>query len=178
MNVTEIKTEKVSYDRVAIDITLSPSLEDMLPGAGKASLDIINQLVGRKWTVRIMQRHFEKPSAYYGNTRVYASIPTTVSLGAEHPPYSVIGEDPENDKAWRAFNKLEDTTMQVLVRLALKATDSLLTGPSDYKVSFSRKAGCSMCPCSPGYILRAGQGGMAFRFNHTPVDMWISEETK
>lgn len=70
----------------------------------------------------------------------------------QHPPFSVKGDDPENDKAWRAYNRAESD----LARTAIAAAY-----PEFGKSNFSRYAGCS-CACSPGFISRELRGVHGF----------------
>lgn len=67
-------------------------------------------------------------------------------FGVEQPLYTLRGEDPENDKAWDRFNRLQVRLIKEPVRAWLDAH-----GMSDVKVNWSRKAGCS-CGCSPAFI--------------------------
>ena len=75
-------------------------------------------------------------------SRTYVYYPTETFCG-EHPPYTLKGNDPANDKAWKVYNKKE---------LAMMEKFMILTGMGDKNEwRFSRKAGCS-CPCSPGWV--------------------------
>lgn len=76
----------------------------------------------------------------YSKARAYVWYPTEQFCG-EAPPFSMKGEDPANDKAWRAYNKREVAVMRDI--LALLGVDTT-------EWSFSRKAGCG-CGCSPGF---------------------------
>jgi hypothetical protein len=82
--------------------------------------------------------------------RMYVGIDNNIvsELLGEEPAYSVRGEDEVSDKAWDSYNRSFVKLMKSF------ATESLAAGGVELpKVSFSRKAGCSMCPCSPGFIL-------------------------
>jgi hypothetical protein len=48
-------------------------------------------------------------------------------------------------------------------------------GLDGYKIQWSQKAGCSMCPCSPGFILKDPEG-KRFRYEPEtgPCDIWIT----
>jgi hypothetical protein len=61
------------------------------------------------------------------------------------PPYSIKGQDPANDAAWRAYNNREIAIMRAA------AAEALELDPAEFR--FSRKAGCS-CGCSPGFRVR------------------------
>lgn len=47
-------------------------------------------------------------------------------------------------------------------------------GLAGYKITWSQKAGCSMCPCSPGFILKSPDG-KRFRYEPEtgPCDIWV-----
>lgn len=62
------------------------------------------------------------------------------------PAYSIKGNDPANDAAWRAYNNREIAIMRAA------AAEALDLDPAELR--FSRKAGCS-CGCSPGFRVRA-----------------------
>lgn len=64
------------------------------------------------------------------------------------PPVSVKGKDPENDKAWRKYNKAEVSMERFVIQQAAK--DGVLDEDFVKELNFSRKAGCS-CGCSPGW---------------------------
>lgn len=83
-------------------------------------------------------------SAKYRRARAYIWYPTEAFCG-EHPPYSMKGDDPANDKAWRQFNRKEVAAMRNIMDVV---------GLDVPEWRFSRKAGCS-CPCSPGFIRKS-----------------------
>jgi len=91
--------------------------------------------------------------------RVYAP---SVEPEMEMPPFGRKGENADNDKAWRDYNREELRLMREELELALKEAkaeaavrDEGVWAPViealEMKLRFSRKAGCS-CPCSPGFI--------------------------
>ena len=82
----------------------------------------------------------------FTKTRLCAS---GTSPDYDHPPYSMKGDDPENDKAWRKYNRDKIVAMRELLDDISGWLQSISNG--DLKYRFSRKAGCS-CGCSPGFI--------------------------
>ena len=82
----------------------------------------------------------------FRKTRIHVS---GTSPDYDHPPYSMKGDDPENDKAWRKYNRDEIVAMRELLDDISGWLQSISNG--DLKYRFSRKAGCS-CGCSPGFI--------------------------
>ena len=82
----------------------------------------------------------------FTKTRLCAS---GTSPDYDHPPYSMKGDDPENDKAWRKYNRDKIVAMRELLDDISGWLQSISNG--DLKYRFSRKAGCS-CGCSPSFI--------------------------
>lgn len=77
------------------------------------------------------------------------------------PEYSIKGENPDNDKLWKKYNRFEVATQKKLIEKAIELKlipEDVLEG-----LSFSRKAGCS-CGCSPGWKSR----------DYGYRDVWIS----
>ena len=78
-------------------------------------------------------------------SRTLVSCGNSVEPDMEMPAYSIKGEDPENDAAWRKYNREELRLMRAIVDPVVKAEF-----PKLGKLSFSRTAGCS-CGCSPAF---------------------------
>ncbi len=98
-------------------------------------------------------------------TRIYVSLEDG-DVMMEQPPFSSKGDDPANDKLWREYNRLEVVAMRSKIAKSIPA----IAAASGYyidisRLRFSRKAGCSSCPCSPGFIY-AGDADF--------IDIWIS----
>lgn len=68
----------------------------------------------------------------------------------ERPEPSIKGEDPENDKAWKMYNRAEVAIQKKIIERAAEA--SLIDKDVIGKLKWSRKAGCG-CGCSPGWKL-------------------------
>jgi hypothetical protein len=66
----------------------------------------------------------------------------------ERPDYSVKGNDPDNDKQWRKYNKAELEIQRVIINQAVEA--GLIKKDIAEELKWSRTAGCS-CGCSPGW---------------------------
>ena len=117
---------------------------------------------------------------YYANSRVYGAADALVAdLNALEPEWvheakGVVYDDATvlKGKVWR---KWRDSTKKVAgqrlsaVLDALAGVEGLILPPST-KVTFSYRAGCSSCPCSPGFILDGG-----VYVNGTRMDLHISE---
>ena len=97
------------------------------------------------YTIRVRQNVFpyhskeamKKPRLYVGGT----------DAGYPRPAYTIRGEDPENDKAWDAYNRAELKAMRTAIKGAF--AEAGLTVPGTF--GFSRKAGCS-CGCTAGFV--------------------------
>lgn len=157
----------------ALHVDMGLSLEQLLPS--KLDYEVCAKLAGRTYRVTLRQRRFDgKPAEYWARTRIYASVPDGVL--PDHPPYgSVRGDGSDEDKAWRAFNRLESRTMSALIDAVLPLVLALTASPADLRYAFSRKAGCS-CGCSPGFVVRNDFGTL--RYLGSPCDIWVSEVTK
>lgn len=71
----------------------------------------------------------------------------------ERPEITVRGDYPEIDKAWDRYNK---QNLRIVREAIVKALNEMVGYRYEVKgsdVRYSRNAGCSMCPCSPGFIL-------------------------
>ena len=78
-------------------------------------------------------------------SRTLVSCGNSVEPDMEMPAYSIKGEDPDSDAAWRKYNREELRLMRAIVDPVVK--DEF---PELGKLSFSRTAGCS-CGCSPAF---------------------------
>ena len=82
----------------------------------------------------------------------------------ERPPYGRKGDNPENDRLWRLYNKEEMRIMREQAFRGLALLGITLPGKTDAKkLPFSSKAGCSLCSCSPGFKPRAIHLKMAWK---------------
>jgi hypothetical protein len=114
-------------------------------------------LEGQRFIVKVTKT--DDFSGRSGKTKAFVwGTPDPEELGqtVARPMYSMIGDDPVNDAAWKAYNKLEIANQRHFVEAAIEG-----------KFGFSRKAGCSMCPCSPGFVMKDGSYGYNTTFNIT-----------
>lgn len=95
------------------------------------------------------------------------SVPESVMV---QPAYTTFGDNAENDKAWRKYNKLEVAAQRDALDEALAALEGVEVARhyADLAPTFSRRAGCS-CGCSPGFRL-----GSKLRANFA---RWLRDET-
>lgn len=90
-----------------------------------------------------------KPYGKSFKTRIFVDG-TTADI--PRPEYTTHGDDPENDKRWDAYNKSEIRSMKLVIKDVREVLDGFAPVGQKLGISFSRNAGCSMCPCSPGFI--------------------------
>lgn len=85
----------------------------------------------------------------YGNKWRYENKRIVVFV--QTPDRPIDNGDVIGDFAWRRNHEAPLPAREVLelVKSYLEANDYIAEG-----AFYSRKAGCSMCPCSPGYIIR------------------------
>jgi hypothetical protein len=82
------------------------------------------------------------------------------------PPFCSRGDDPLMDKVWDGYNAMEVACMKAG---ALEAAKLLEMPLAEKQVKFSRNAGCSMCPCSPGFVVDNAGVGWEMFVNVKPV---------
>ena len=115
--------------------------------------------------------------------RLYVNAPDAWLPSSDHLKFTIKGEDPEMDKAWRRYNKAEVHAKREAIGYAraafmvkaendpLHCTDNAFhtadLGSANWK--FSWKAGCS-CRCSPGFVAK--------NYELAGCDIWITVEFK
>ena len=67
---------------------------------------------------------------------------------------ALIGPTPawDDDKAWAAYNRAELKIMRVRLQEWLATDEGKAFGIDYSTIKFSRRAGCPVCPCSPGFV--------------------------
>ena len=79
----------------------------------------------------------------------YVSVNEEDVLGIK-PPYGFRGDNLEDDRAWDAYNRWhKKMTKQVMAETMSRALGREVEPKA---VSYSSKAGCTMCACSPGFV--------------------------
>jgi len=86
---------------------------------------------------------------------VHGTCPEQLGLVDAKPLYTHRGDDPENDKAWKSYNRDEVRVMRAFADRALPDACNALGIDVPIELKYSRKAGCS-CGCSPGFIATGG----------------------
>lgn len=120
--------------------------------------------------------------SYNSKSRVYGACDALIAdLNAVEPTYISSTNENSTDAervqeklwlAWRAAGKKVAQERLTEILTAVNDADLKLWGltPDTVKgMKFSFKAGCSMCPCSPGFILN----GRVLLDGWLPVDMFI-----
>jgi hypothetical protein len=89
--------------------------------------------------------------------------------------YTERGDFPEVDEAWDRHNK---ATIDAWRYHAVRVTNKLMaleiiSRPADFKLNFSKHAGCTMCPCSPGLVVN----GHVYHdtMSRTVTNLWITK---
>jgi hypothetical protein len=133
-----------------------------------------------------MQRK-ESGRGYRSKTRVYGACNDLIAdINALEPTFISSTDENSTDaervqeKMWLAWRdngkKVAQARLTEILTAVAKANLPLwgLTPEAIEGIKFSFKAGCSMCPCSPGFIL-----GECVEFEGwMPVDIWIVPAAK
>lgn len=112
---------------------------------------------------------------------IYVSSPSPDEVfGLAQPAPSCKGDDPENDRLWRKYNKAELAIQRGLLQLKraelLKAFGFEGENP-DVVFKWSRTAGCS-CGCSPGWLAYLGTERIHRNRTNWNVKVWITAKTE
>lgn len=86
---------------------------------------------------------------FYHRPRIYIS-----------PDGETVMENFREGRHTRPYTQYKQEILPLLFRLL---------GLTGVKVSWSKKAGCTMCPCSPGFIVKDG---------NVPYDIWVTVTDK
>lgn len=102
-------------------------------------------------TLRPKTGSSSKPNAsgYYHRPRIYVS-----------PDGETVMENFVEGRHTRPYTLYKAEVLPQLFRLL---------GLNSIKVGWSKKAGCTMCPCSPGFIVKDG---------NVPYDIWVTVTDK
>ena len=113
---------------------------------------------------------------YGKKTRVYVSGQEDVSFD-DLPDGWMYNDDPAIVKECKRRNRQEVKNMRALIAEAAELIPiQSMVEITHSKLGFSRHAGCSMCPCSPGFVKDGAQVRVNIDGIDYPVtDMWISK---
>ncbi len=109
----------------------------------------------------VFRTHDGRSRDYFKSSRVYGSLPVFVDGfdAEENRLFAAIPDMAVKDKALASFQRAAVKTARVgllellpVIADALRAAGhTVVSVPTEAK--FSKKAGCAMCPCSPGFVL-------------------------
>lgn len=145
------------------------------------------------YRITLSERRHTTNREFFATTRVYGAIDAMVPEFTAEEPYQGISipfkpegaQDKMRASVWNAWKRA--TTAEAANRLAMVLDK--LAGMEGLNVSeeaiasikFSQKAGCTMCPCSPGFVLGAQIRSDDQRGTYPvsrPVDLFIENWTE
>jgi hypothetical protein len=147
------------------------------------------------YQVTLTERRYSNQTAadrreYHQTTRVYGAIDALVPEFAADEPFTNIAipfqpetaQDKMRSKVWNAWKR--STTAEAANRLS-HVLDQLgafggvqVPAEAIAEIKFSQKAGCTMCPCSPGFVLGGTVRSKRTKWDTDytgPVDIWIEK---
>ena len=145
------------------------------------------------YRITITERRHTTNREYFAATRVYGAIEALVPEFVAEEPYQGISIPfkPESavDKmrasvwnAWKRATTAEAANRLVMILDKLSGLEGIEVAESAIaSVKFSQKAGCTSCPCSPGFVLGGHVCSDDQRGSYPvsrPVDMWIENWTE
>lgn len=120
--------------------------------------DHVSEAMIEGMRVRLVRRPADDMA---GGGRVFVTgegerYPHLAVMGDALPAPMKRGVDPANDEAYDAYNRHALSLMRYdMARVFAALTDADITPPVLTNNSvYSRFAGCTDCPCSPGFVLR------------------------
>lgn len=124
------------------------------------------------------ERHVWKPTRLFGaidtlGGELNALLDVNTDRPVSGPGRDDFANDTERDAHMREYRSLKrrltahvrERSAEILAGFSTVVSD---LGESEISMKFSTHAGCTVCPCSPGFIL-----GSTVTYNGTPVDLWL-----
>ena len=111
------------------------------------------------------------------------TCPSPTDLGLPGIPEGPNSDDGGPiDQAWKVYNKNEKKIHKLLMAEFKDEITAIIAEHSNYdyadlKVLFNKYAGCSMCPCSPGWNVKKGTRNAVWKERGVNGWIWISAET-
>lgn len=134
------------------------------------------------WRAVILQRRWESDNAWNARTRVFGAV-TTFAPDLDDKIYknaftsAVSFNASERAAHMSEYRKLKSAAIKQtkaalvkplgVLRTYIASVESPVPAPR-----FSMHAGCTMCPCSPGFVL-----DLRWTLNGNPVDVWFERIT-
>lgn len=132
------------------------------------------------WAVQVSTRSYDSAREWHKATRAYGALDAFVpGFDAEETRLlNAITDHSVKDPALARFQRASARTaserlavvLPELVRVLRAYGFEVTTGVGDLSAKFSRKAGCSMCPCSPGHVVDG-----RITVDGRPVDLHFDE---
>ena len=132
---------------------------------------------GLPFPVKLLYRRPDGSRDFYKTTRVYGGLAALVAgFDAEEDRlFNAITDHSAKDPGLAAFQRRSAAVSSRLlpaelarVFAALRELGISVLVSDEFSARFSRKAGCSMCPCSPGHVL-----SVRVLVNGRPVDVYL-----
>lgn len=111
-----------------------------------------------KWTIETCEWQPSDGIRHYGKAIVFLSQDRPFSKG------DIVG-----DLVWRREHQPALSPNDVLTLCREKLEEAGIRNPT---IKYNRKAGCSMCPCSPGYVIYDG-GNEQKRIPYNRLIIWL-----
>lgn len=134
---------------------------------------------GTEFVLTLRPRTWHRDRGYNSKSRVYGATDALApAVLAQEPRYVAFTNadsserDVADEKAWLSWRRRALTATTKALRSALPALAPVL-GASITDAKFSYNAGCSSCPCSPGYVLNG-----VVRVDGVPADVFITAPAK
>jgi len=188
MDLSQLEDPKPTVEWVPFGKKTDERMRAVVKIEGETPLDTV-------W-VTLIERHYGSSASekreYRQTSRVYGAIDALVPEFTAEEPYAniaITGEttlDKMRGSVWNAWKRA--TTAETINRLVpileqLGRMDGVKV-PSVSGIKFSQKAGCTMCPCSPGFVMSCTvtsdrPSSWNLPYNHSgPVDIYIETEPK
>ena len=141
--------------------------------SGTQSIDIdLDGFTVRLRTVQDWDREAQK------KTRVYVGGEEKVDFSEARALSEAAGTyrreaNVEADKMWDRLNRQVIKNKRAVVEAALAQPSELSELLGGLKLSFSKYAGCSSCPCSPGFVAAAAVKRLVGDSHRNVTDIWI-----
>lgn len=130
------------------------------------------------WTAQLSARspRYLTRRSLFSNTRVYGALDAFIPgySGLEHAQYQLIPDKKIKDPTYAAWQRAQVKVAKREMLLALPAVARMLRSVgrevemTKLEARWSIHAGCSMCPCSKGFVL-----GERVLVDGAGVDMWF-----
>lgn len=98
-------------------------------------------------------------------------VANRLSVYVPEPDRPINNGDILGDLAWRRNHKPPKIKKQVIEALVPFLKENNLTPENIISIGYDKYCGCSMCPCSPGYVVKLNRNIGSF-------DIWMEGDNK